>query len=186
MISEATHARSLGIAAVAGLSCALVAVIAFFQTRLWALAGLPTIPPRSALSSIHEKRAAQPARVLRCSIGGGTPALIDLGTIVAGGRAEAPLWLANDSDSPIDIGRVRTNCPCIRVELDERRIGRHQRVRATVQLDLSDDPEFTGGLCPEFCVLDSVGRERLTCTAHAAVVSKSISHTVVALAEHVD
>lgn len=100
------------------------------------------------------------------------PTSVDLGTISAGGEAKARLRLTNSSDSWIEIADVQTSCDCLSVELAERRIPPHHGVEANARLDLSGEPEFTGGLCPEIRLFDAAGREAFCYTVNANVVTK--------------
>lgn len=98
----------------------------------------------------------------------------DLGRITAGGAREAELRLVNASSSVIEIARVRTSCPCIQVTLLEHRIGPRQTAVARVRLDLAQEPEFVGGLCPEIEFLDAAGRSLFVRTVNATVVRPGI------------
>lgn len=95
--------------------------------------------------------------------------VIDFGQIAAGGRAKASFQLENDSMSALEVAKIRTSCNCLRVELDECAIGPHGAVTAHGTIDLSDEPEFSGGLCPEAEFLDASGRSLFSRSFRATV-----------------
>jgi hypothetical protein len=57
---------------------------------------------------------------------------IDLGTVEAGGRAEARFSITNDCASSVQIASIWTSCPCLSVELADRWIAPCQTVEVTV------------------------------------------------------
>lgn len=93
------------------------------------------------------------------------PQLIDLGSVACGGSAEARFDVINSGDSPIEIVRVETSCGCVSVKLLERTIAPHRSVAAIMRLNLSNDPDFEGGLCPEIRLFDNAGRVAFTFVA---------------------
>lgn len=84
--------------------------------------------------------------------------IVDLGTIAAGGQAEARLHLVNSTGLSIEIASVETSCPCVSVELAEWRIDPGDKVEAVARIDLFDEPEFRGGLCPQVLFFDTEGQ----------------------------
>lgn len=95
--------------------------------------------------------------------------VIDFGQIAAGGRAMASFQLENNSTSSLEIAKVRISCSCLRIELDECAIGPHGAVTVHGAIDLSDEPEFSGGLCPEVEFLDASGRPLFSRSFRATV-----------------
>lgn len=92
------------------------------------------------------------------SKGRGASTVVNSQTVRAGARSKAQLWLTNHSDSCIDIASVRVSCPCLTVRLSKQRLEPREKVEAIVWIDLSEEPSFIGGLCPEIELLDSRGR----------------------------
>lgn len=135
-------------------------VAALVLIAIFASVGSLRLPPRDSLS--HSARLAA----------SGAPKSCDLGTIAAGGKCDAELRLFNACDRVIEIARVRTSCPCVQVTLLEHRIGPRQPVIARVRLDLAQEPEFVGGLCPEIEFLDAAGRSLFVRTLNATVVRR--------------
>jgi hypothetical protein len=98
-----------------------------------------------------------------------TPSVIDVGTIAAGGSAESELTLTNSTDVPISIARVRTSCECVSVVPSASRIESHKTQKVVAHIDLSDEPDFTGGLGPDIEFLDAAQQTRFRFTLRAAV-----------------
>lgn len=70
----------------------------------------------------------------------------------------------------IEVDRVETSCPCLTVELRERCAAPNEFVQAIIRVDLSEDPEFTGGLGPEFEFFDAQNTRLLAASVRANVV----------------
>jgi len=134
---------------------------------------IPVVATRTlARPSIGDERAQGVGYPVGDLIAEGASASVDLGTVVAGGRAAARLRFTNGCDSWIEISRVPTSCPCLTVELANVRIAPHGTMHATARIDLSDDPEFVGGLCPEFQCFDAFGKERFVGSVAVQVVAE--------------
>lgn len=97
--------------------------------------------------------------------------VVDLGAVMAGGRAERRVVLRNDSRRSLEITKIVTSCPCLAVDLHTRQIAPGVSVPATIRIDLSRERRFTGGLSPEFWCLDASGAECFTGSVEATVVT---------------
>jgi hypothetical protein len=80
--------------------------------------------------------------------------------------------LVNDADAAIDIVRVRTSCDCVTVDLAARHVESHETVAAVARIDLSADPGFTGGLCPEAEFIGANGKPLFLRTLRASVIAR--------------
>lgn len=97
------------------------------------------------------------------------------GRIVAGDRAQRDFVLSNDSEAAIQIATVRTSCECLRVDLTNRTVRPHEAVTAQATIDLSDEPDFSGGFCPEVEFLDGSGQVLFVREFRANVVPEPTS-----------
>lgn len=164
-------------------------LIAVVPRRLWPAFGFVAIGSSAVVLAALVPRGSGSAPRKRMSVPGQEPFVagrptatspssaatdvIDLGTIVAGGNIETRLHLVNPSDFSIDIASFRTSCPCLSVEIVERQIAPQQAGEAVARLDLSDDPGFTGGLCPEVEFFDAQGNKLFDRSVSVTVVGGS-------------
>jgi hypothetical protein len=78
---------------------------------------------------------------------------LSLGVIDHGQAAEAVLTLENPRKSAVEVSRIETTCPCLRVTPDSIRVGPRTGGSVTVRFDTSEEPDFSGGLS-----IDVIGR----------------------------
>ncbi|MGH7192844.1 MAG: DUF1573 domain-containing protein [Candidatus Saccharimonadales bacterium] len=121
-------------------------------------------------AAMETSRLPSPALVLMAARLSNDDSSIDLGTITAGTETEKTIRLRNSSNSPIEIHHVRTSCPCLTIVLTDRTIAPQQTAYAIVRIHMGDEPEFTGGLCPEMQLLDAAGRVLFLRTVRVKVV----------------
>ncbi|OYV90486.1 MAG: hypothetical protein B7Z73_06060 [Planctomycetia bacterium 21-64-5] len=106
------------------------------------------------------------------------PTSFNLGSIRAGSAAEARIPLTNGANSWIEIANVHASCPCLSVLMAERRIAPRRTMYVTVRIDLVDEPDFTGGLCPELQLFDSNGRQLFLLAVNCDVVRENYERPV--------
>lgn len=111
------------------------------------------------LSGRGEVASSSATRPLPSALVHGGLRSIDLGTIRRGGSAEARFRITNDSRAAMEIAEIQTSCPCLTVELAQRRIAPHETVDAVVRLNLADEPEFVGALSPGIRCFNAQGEQ---------------------------
>jgi hypothetical protein len=89
------------------------------------------------------------------------PAIVDLGTLGRGQRAEADIVLRNPTGREVQISSVTSSCPCLSFHLPWNQVGSGQTAQGTVVLDLSREPDFSGGLLIEVKGFSGEGRTAL-------------------------
>lgn len=102
---------------------------------------------------------------------------IKLASMPVAGVAESWLRLSNRACGWVEIARITTSCPCLSVRLAERKIAPRQSVDVIVQIDLSSEPEFEGGLCPEVRFFGPDGEELFAWVLDVNVVAAAQSAT---------
>jgi Protein of unknown function (DUF1573) len=101
------------------------------------------------------------------------PESADLGTLTAGQSGRSELFLFNESGGKVELERVTTSCPCVRVVGTPLSIGPGLTAKLSVAFDPSEDPDFRGSLRVEVKGLNPDGDQVLY--AHVTVEVKSLS-----------
>jgi len=78
------------------------------------------------------------------------PRVVDLGTLMPGQPAQAPLVVGNRRDDAVVLHRVETSCPCVRVTPSPLRVGPLQQAVLNVTFDPSGEPDFRGSLAVDY------------------------------------
>lgn len=76
------------------------------------------------------------------------PTPLEFGVLAPGRMAERDVTVRNGGPTAVDVRRVQTSCPCIRVEPCALRIDPGHAANLVVQFNPQHEPEFRGVLCP--------------------------------------
>ena len=71
---------------------------------------------------------------------------LDFGTLPSAGKREITFSLHNPGDRAVEVAQVETSCDCFRVALQTSVVAPGENALATAEVDLTDDPKFTGRL----------------------------------------
>lgn len=71
---------------------------------------------------------------------------LDLGTLPRGGKRETTVRLKNNGATEVRLGEVRTSCECLEVVVDSQLVRPRETVIATVKVDFTTTPKFSGTL----------------------------------------
>jgi len=98
--------------------------------------------------------AASPARQCPPEV---SPSLVSLGILAPGQPAGARFLLRNPGPHTVSVERVKTSCPCLRVEAAPFIVGPGGSAELVARFDPADDPDFRGGLSIEVTGLSPAG-----------------------------
>jgi hypothetical protein len=118
--------------------CLILSGLASYQFASWAS------QPGNYRISASSNDEARPTTLLAAS-----QPKIDFGTIRKGGKAEATIWLYNPGEKTVQFAAVNTSCDCFQVNVQAKEVQPGGKISATAKVDLTDEPNFTGGLCLE-------------------------------------
>lgn len=154
-----TEKKSLLLAMPAGawLCLGLGFVVGAFVWLASAAGGAVPRVDRSRSSAVGDGQS-RPSRIVTTMSDPATTDVIDFGQITPGGSARTSFRLENQSNSAVEVAKIRTSCDCLSVDLSDRLVRPRQAVTAQATIDLSDEPEFSGGLRPEAEFLDATGQ----------------------------
>jgi len=82
---------------------------------------------------------------------------VSLGILLPGQSADAKFVLRNLGPQTVTVERVKTSCPCLRVEPASFKVGSGEFAELVVGFDPSHDPDFRGGLSIEVAGLSTTG-----------------------------
>jgi len=82
-------------------------------------------------------------------------ARLSIGHLRRGGCRKCQFWLQNPGKDPISLGKTSVSCDCVSLDVDGRTIPGGERRSASLRIDLSDQPTFTGGLSLECKLAES-------------------------------
>lgn len=75
-----------------------------------------------------------------------SPESPSLGTLIVGQHAEARIALRSRTSRPLEVHRVETSCPCLRVEPTSFKVAPGGSAEVDLAFDPSQEPEFRGRL----------------------------------------
>ncbi|MGH7193463.1 MAG: hypothetical protein ACREJM_08010, partial [Candidatus Saccharimonadales bacterium] len=145
------------------------------QPPLGALPGGPITPAATVRVGRSDQRWKEAERrnglrALPIQISHGRCNHIDFGSLTPGQCAHRQVILRNGDSSTWRVAKIVKSCECITiVDLSGTDVAPGDAVRATVQLDLSDQPRFSGGICAEINAVDGVGRNLFCLEVNAQV-----------------
>lgn len=83
---------------------------------------------------------------------------MSLGILSPGQLASVKITLGNRGPQPAKVERIKTSCPCLRVEPQSFEVGSGEFAELVVGFDPSHDPDFRGGLSIEVTGLSTAGK----------------------------
>ncbi|MEX2173425.1 MAG: hypothetical protein WD872_03630 [Pirellulaceae bacterium] len=104
--------------------------------------------------------------VIPLSAQSGSPTRIDLGQLDASRKVERLVLIENQSAAPRTIARIQASCECLSFRDALVVIEPNQTARATLVVDLTDDPDFAGLMGIQATGFDPAGQP-----VFAAVIS---------------
>jgi uncharacterized protein DUF1573 len=75
-----------------------------------------------------------------------TPSKIDFGIVVCGTKVSQDIWIHNSQEREDIVNSITTTCDCLKLQLETLQLAPGARIKGQVVLDLSAEPEFSGGL----------------------------------------
>lgn len=111
----------------------------------------------------------EPSRPTAARVNASPLRLAEFGTLRQVGNAQAAFSVANPGDSAITIARARTSCPCLDVQVTNSVVPAGSAVQGIARIDLSDEPDFAGGLRFEVEFLGEAGEVLFWGEVHAVV-----------------
>jgi hypothetical protein len=96
--------------------------------------------------------------------------VVDLGLVVAGGRTERVVEIYNPHPRKIEITDVRVGCECVSIILESMSFPPRGAIQTQVVADLSDEPNFRGGLGVQVAMCELDGTEVVKCRIDVSVV----------------
>ncbi len=97
------------------------------------------------------------------------PPQVQLGDVMAGGRASATFLVANTGPIPVKVETIQSTCDCFHLTLAQATIAPGESVQATATVDLKEEPTFSGALRIEFTGLTPHGQRAFHSIAYARV-----------------
>lgn len=104
----------------------------------------PSVLPHQATTLPHQATTSASISV---------PESLSLGTLHPGQSGEISFLARNLQSEPINVDRIDTSCPCMRIEPRSLNFGPAQSKLIRVSFDTSEDPNFRGSL-----EVDVIGR----------------------------
>lgn len=74
------------------------------------------------------------------------PNPLDLGKVDGGGTARKTFQVTNQGRSAVQLGPIRTSCPCLHLELVQPVVEPAETINVLAVLDLTEEPGFSGDL----------------------------------------
>jgi hypothetical protein len=95
--------------------------------------------------------------------------VVDFGIIQKGQIAETRVRIVNPTTKTIYVRQADSSCPCLSISEPIDCIGPRQEVAATIRLDMSHEPEFSGGLLMSLCLVDIESQQKMDIRAQAQI-----------------
>lgn len=100
------------------------------------------------------------------------PPVVNLGTVLAGGRATGSTNLSYPYGPDLHIPTVRTSCECVSLVRPASHLVAGRTLPVQIVLDLSHDPRFTGGMLAKVEGLTADGQTAFTLSVRVLVVAE--------------
>jgi hypothetical protein len=97
------------------------------------------------------------------------PQLVDFGEVAWGERLTANVNLTNRFTNELKIGRVRSSCPCLHLELPAGELAASMSMPGRLVFDTTNEPNFGGNLRLTIDVFATDGTQLLTLRADVHV-----------------
>jgi len=101
-----------------------------------------------------------------------SPSRIDMGEVASGGRKQATFSLTNSGSQAVELAKIESSCPCLTVDVPSR-IAPGEQICGRANLDLRDEPDFTGDLAIEITGWTRAGKLAFLVTTYVSVPLKS-------------
>lgn len=135
-----------------------------FAALLIAVAGCSSSVARSSVDTDRDET------IVRLTFDPESPTQIDVGNMSDSRRIEKGFVIENRCNERIKIAHMKTSCDCLTFEGVEAPLDPKEIARATLVVDLRDDPDFRGSLGINATGYDARGR-----TVFAAVVCTRVA-----------
>lgn len=103
----------------------------------------------------------------------GSSTIFQFGTLAKGATAVRELMIVNRTGGPWDIRQIGASCDCVRLSAVPTVVPADDSFFTEVRLDLTEDPEFVGGLAPELVARDANGIELFVIVIRAKIEARS-------------
>jgi hypothetical protein len=71
---------------------------------------------------------------------------INFGTVRQRGQKQAEVVFSNPTLTTVNVANIWSSCPCLEVELSPSKVGPSETASARINLNLAEEPDFTGHL----------------------------------------
>lgn len=96
---------------------------------------------QSSETTANRVLAARKATLLQAS-----PEEVDLGTVGQTAQKRFSFSLRNDSAQPVRVAKIEASCPCLRLPCPDRDLAPDTTTQLEAELDMREEPGFSGGL----------------------------------------